>query len=80
VYLTSERESALTEDGELTLVDSESGAEMNIEITDAALSAYENALKEHKGRISEICRKYGVDFTEIKTEDNFSKILVKILC
>jgi uncharacterized protein (DUF58 family) len=80
VYLTSERESALTEDGELTLVDSESGAEMNIEITDAALSAYENALKEHKGRISEICRKYGVGFTEIKTEDNFSKILVKILC
>jgi uncharacterized protein (DUF58 family) len=80
VHLSSAMEMSLPEDGELTLIDSESGEEMNIEITSSAILAYENAIKEHKGKISEICRKYGVDFTEIKTEDNFSKILVKILC
>lgn len=79
VMITSPQENEPQLNGELTLTDSENGEKINVEITDTVVSAYKNALKAHKGKISALCRKYGAEFTDIRADDNFTAILGKIL-
>lgn len=80
IMLTCAEENSPSVTGELTLNDSETDEKINLEINDDIINAYKNALKTHKGKISNICRKYGAEFTDIRAEDNFVAIIGKILC
>ena len=79
VMITSEMENDPSYLGNITLSDSESDDKVNTEITDSVIEAYKEALKSHRRKISDICRLYGVCFTDIRTSDSFNAVLGRIL-
>jgi hypothetical protein len=79
IMITSENELPGELDGEVTLTDSESGEEISLEINAEVLAAYKKAFNEHKGKIAAVCKKYGAAFIDIGADEQFSKILGKIL-
>ncbi len=79
VMLTSTEENEPTISGNITLNDSESNEKITLEVNDDVINAYKEALKAHKGKISQLCRKYGVELHDIRAEEQFTKILGKIL-
>ncbi len=61
--------------GQVRLVDSETGEEMNLTITPKLLKTYELKLKSLQSRIQASTKKYGGAFFQISTSDSLEKIV-----
>lgn len=62
VHILSAREIRPDLSGELRLTDSEDGSYQDIEITEAVLTAYDEALRRHCGQIKAACSKRGARY------------------
>lgn len=78
IMLTAKEENTPELSGELTLNDAETDAKVSLEMTEDILSAYREALKQHKSKIYDICRRYGAELIDIRAEENISSVLNKI--
>ncbi len=79
IMLTSSEENEPAISGSVALKDSETDDIINVEVSDNLIFAYKTALKNHRGKISHFCRKYGVEFNSIRAEEDFRQILIKVL-
>lgn len=79
VMLTGEEENTPGFSGEVMLKDAETDEKISIEITDDVIEKYTKALKVHRGRLSDLCRKYGAENTEIRADEPVASILAKLL-
>lgn len=79
VMLTGEEENTPGFSGEVMLKDAETDEKISIEITDDVIEKYIKALKVHRGRLSDLCRKYGAENTEIRADEPVASILAKLL-
>ena len=61
--------------GEVRLIDSETGDEVNISITPKLLKAYNSKLKAMSVVIKEGVKKYGGTFMQVSTSDPLEKII-----
>ena len=79
VMLTSAEEEQPQLDGSVTLNDCETDEKVNLYVDDDLITAYKAALKEHKGKISALCRRYGAEFIDITTDRSLNALLGTLL-
>jgi len=65
--------------GDLKLVDSETGAEREITVTQGLLRAYQRSLQAFCGRLDEACRRYGINLLRASTAEPFDDLILKYL-
>ena len=75
IQVLSEDETQPRLGGQVRLVDSETGEEMNLTITPKLLKIYEDKLKSLQTGIKTTAKKYGGVFFQVSSSDSLEKIV-----
>lgn len=79
LHILDEEELRPTLTGDLKLIDSETGTEREITVTQGLLRAYQRSLKEFCDTIDAACNRYGVHLIRTSTADPFEDLILKYL-
>lgn len=66
-------------DGDLTLVDAETGGRTEVSLTPAVLQRYEEALAAYTRQLSDWCRAQGIAFAQIASDTRLEDVVMRLL-
>lgn len=79
VQILHKEESHPSISGPIKLIDSETGEAFEIEVGNTEIENYKKALKQYQSEISVFCKKHGVFYRFINTNDNIFNELIEII-